>query len=240
MLRRCLVVRSSTAVSIERLIYVDKLCRLRHDLETARITALTRTEYNNKCASFGLTPEESKRALEAFAAAGVVVLGSEQTIVTDVRKALEVFHEAIGQRQPCLSAKLMDERDQVAKELEAQNIVKAEVDRSVATWWSKFWSAVAVASGTQMLVLCYLTFVVLDWDAMEPVCYFLTTATALVFFGFMLKYKREHGLQVWDECVLPEKVEELYAHSNFDIRRWLALNQELSRLDKEIEMAKAR
>lgn len=50
------------------------------------------------------------------------------------------------------------------------------------------WAAVALALSVQLFALGYLTFVTSGWDVMEPVCYFLTSATALV--GVCLGIKR--------------------------------------------------
>ncbi|CCW70388.1 unnamed protein product [Phytomonas sp. Hart1] len=56
---------------------------------------------------------------------------------------------------------------------------------------SNIWAFIALLSGIQMLVLAYLTFVVYGWDVMEPVCYFIPSATALCIYAYFLYFRKQ-------------------------------------------------
>ncbi|KAH9597739.1 Calcium uniporter protein [Trypanosoma melophagium] len=68
----------------------------------------------------------------------------------------------------------------------ADTFVQEEVTRR-----RNFWATVSLLSGIQMSFLAYLTFIVYDWDVMEPVCYFITTFTALCVYAYSLLFRRE-------------------------------------------------
>ena len=243
MLRRCVYLKGAglsceLPFTAQRLLTIDKLLRLRYTLETRTQFAMSRAEFDTLTDKYGMTPQEGQKALEAFHEAGVVLLGAEGTIISDVRKGLEHYHSALGKEAPCASVLLARRKALLQRELDILNVRKHDVDRMIATQWARFWAAVAVGSAAQMLGLCYLTFVAFDWDLMEPVCYFVTTGTIIVFFAFMMRFKKEHSIRVWDTCVLPKYVEDFYSNSNFDIRRWLELNHEIKALNDQIQKVK--
>lgn len=80
--------------------------------------------------------------------------------------------------------------------------VAGDTAKTAQVFRQRFWGGVAVVSGTQMLVLSYLTFVVCGWDMMEPICYFLTTGTSVGFYAYYWALKREHSLTDFDKCTL--------------------------------------
>ncbi|PWU97426.1 hypothetical protein C3747_243g35 [Trypanosoma cruzi] len=72
----------------------------------------------------------------------------------------------------------------------------------------EFWAIVSLLSGAQMTVLAYLTFIVYGWDVMEPVCYFVTTFTALCVYAYSLVCRRNctfHAIddQIFSPCTPP-------------------------------------
>ncbi|GET88447.1 hypothetical protein, conserved [Leishmania tarentolae] len=67
----------------------------------------------------------------------------------------------------------------------------------------EFWAFTALCSGIQMFVLAYLTFQVYGWDVMEPVTFFVTTATALCSYAFSLYFRTEHTYETVDDSFLP-------------------------------------
>lgn len=72
---------------------------------------------------------------------------------------------------------------------------------SGALWRKRFWSTVAMYTAVQMAVMSYLVFVKYDWDVMEPASYFLTSLTAMLFFGYFLATRKDHGLAVVDKLL---------------------------------------
>ncbi|KEG10884.1 hypothetical protein DQ04_03191080 [Trypanosoma grayi] len=82
-----------------------------------------------------------------------------------------------------------------------------------------FWAAISLISGSQMTLLAYLTFIVYDWDVMEPICYFVTTFTALSLYAYSLVFRRECSFNAVDNQLFPwtdTSVAEL-PHANVQI-----------------------
>ncbi|RNF22124.1 uncharacterized protein Tco025E_03286 [Trypanosoma conorhini] len=66
-----------------------------------------------------------------------------------------------------------------------------------------FWAMVSLLGATQMAILAYLTFLVYGWDVMEPVCYFVTTFTALCAFAYSLVWRRDCTFHVVEGQLFP-------------------------------------
>lgn len=110
---------------------------------------------------------------------------------------------------------------------------------SKASRWRKcIWGGAMVFSGAQLAIISRLTYVDLDWDIMEPVSYFLGTGTSLVFFLYVLKYKRDHSYADFDRTMLPARIRK-YAPKDFDWDAYEASKENVLGARRKLEEAKA-
>ncbi|KPI84779.1 hypothetical protein ABL78_6162 [Leptomonas seymouri] len=94
----------------------------------------------------------------------------------------------------------------------------------------EFWALTALGSGIQMLVLSYLTFQVYGWDVMEPITFFVTTATALCSYAFFLRFRAEHSYDRVDDSLLPYQLSKELGSSRVESEKMIhniRLSQEL-------------
>lgn len=96
-----------------------------------------------------------------------------------------------------------------------------------AAWRKRVWSGALLFAGTQLAVISRLTYFDLDWDIMEPVSYFLGTGTSLVFFLYVLRFRREHSYSDFDATFLPGKLRQ-YAPKDYD---WTGLEASKERVE---------
>ncbi|CCW62912.1 unnamed protein product [Phytomonas sp. EM1] len=94
-----------------------------------------------------------------------------------------------------------------------------------------FWALMALFSGIQMAFLAYLTFVVYDWDVMEPVCYFVTAGTALCIFAYFLYFKRECSCGNLDKKIKGYLLEAHLKSSQSGLQEWFHHAQISNRLN---------
>ncbi|ORC84156.1 uncharacterized protein TM35_000481170 [Trypanosoma theileri] len=83
-----------------------------------------------------------------------------------------------------------------------------------------FWATVSLLSGIQMSFLAYLTFIVYDWDVMEPVCYFVTTFTALCFYAYSLLFRRECTFHTVENQLFPSNTPLKVNYSHNVMQSW--------------------
>lgn len=110
------------------------------------------------------------------------------------------------------------------RKLEIDTLVNKEKDeimlkiRSVQMWRKRFWGATTLFSATQMFTLSYLTFIVYGWDVMEPICYFITTATALASCAYFLYFRKTHSYEHLDDAMLQYLLAKEFWNSEGQLR----------------------
>ena len=204
MFRRCLLRCNPDDLVVTGL---KKKLRVRYLVDRCPVSTLTTDQFQRLCTkAVGSTPsaelmteDEAKQYLTVLHDARVVVVEGSTVYMRPV-EAVNAVHNALG-ITPLQTVKTVSLEKQRALEKSVRTI--EEPLRQTAVWRRRFWSGVAVASGTQMTVLAYLTFIQYDWDVMEPACYFVTCATSLFFYGYFLWFRREQSLTEIDETVLP-------------------------------------
>jgi calcium uniporter protein, mitochondrial len=113
---------------------------------------------------------------------------------------------------------VQDAQEAVNKAESRHNEILKLLDGAVSKasrWRKTVWGGAMLFSGAQLAIISRLTYVDLDWDIMEPVSYFLGTGTSLVFFMYVLRYKRDHSYEDFDRTFLPARVRK-YAPRDFD------------------------
>ncbi|CUG94149.1 membrane-associated protein, putative [Bodo saltans] len=109
---------------------------------------------------------------------------------------------------------------------------------SKASRWRKtIWGGAMLFSGAQLAIISRLTYVDLDWDIMEPVSYFLGTGTSLVFFLYVLRFKRDHSYEDFDRTFLPARVRK-YAPKDFDWNEYEASKENVVKARAHLQYVK--
>lgn len=127
-----------------------------------------------------------------------------------------------------LDSAIADRLDSLLKEEELMRSSLKEPLRRLSNWRRLVWSCALAFSGMQMCVIAYLTFHEdgVGWDVMEPVSYFIGCYTSLLFFCYLLRYRREHSYVGFDQTVIAPRLRERYA-KHFDWRRYDTLCAEI-------------
>eukprot|EP00388_Colpodella_angusta_P005095 GDKJ01016025.1.p1 GENE.GDKJ01016025.1~~GDKJ01016025.1.p1 ORF type:complete len:192 (-),score=2.31 GDKJ01016025.1:56-631(-) len=110
--------------------------------------------------------------------------------------------------------------------IKLQSLIKEEADlrsnlsdplRKLSNWRRLVWSVALAFSGLQMCIIAYLTFHEsgVGWDVMEPVSYFIGCYTSLLFFCYLLRYRREHSYVGFDKTIVTPRLRGKYTR-DFD------------------------
>ena len=70
----------------------------------------------------------------------------------------------------------------------------------------RFWAVVALGMSSQMLLFAYWTFIVYDWDVMEPFTYFVSCGYMIALFFYFVHSRRVHTFTEMDRLVLRRTV----------------------------------
>lgn len=79
------------------------------------------------------------------------------------------------------------------------------------------WGGALAFSGAQLALISRLTYFDLDWDTMEPISYFLGTGTSLLFYTYLLWFRREHSYSDVDHTFVSNR---LRSKADVDWRRY--------------------
>jgi hypothetical protein len=74
------------------------------------------------------------------------------------------------------------------------------------------WGCALTLSGAQLAIISRLTYFDLDWDTMEPISYFLGTGTSLVFYLYLLWFRREHSYTDFDHTFVASGLRAKASH----------------------------
>jgi hypothetical protein len=208
---------------------------LRTNLRTRNLSHIPKATFLKECVHVGLNPEEADECLTRFANAGIVVSGPDgiflkpAAVLADCQEAMGLCKESYDVAAP-LRAELAALREELAELDKKKMILDAKAGSRRKLWWGM----AAFYSGFQMYVMSRFTFVDFDWDIMEPVSFFLTTGTALVFFVWYLIQKKEHTYTRYDLTMLPRRLRKLYSSAGFDYTRWKAIHTRMAELEEEL------
>jgi hypothetical protein len=177
-----------------------------------------------------MTVDEANTFLDSLHKANVVIYHQETQLV-HVRPLLTLNRIQGKMDLPLIDPALEVRSFLNSKVIQAENLEKAATPGlvEIAKRRKRFWGTVAVASGGQMAFLSYLQFIVYGWDVMEPACYFLTSATALVCYCYMLFFRREHSYAEVDANLVPRQLDKRW--QSVDVPQWIRVLKEIDSLE---------
>ncbi|CAJ1024388.1 Mitochondrial calcium uniporter, putative [Leishmania lindenbergi] len=152
---------------------------------------------------FQMSDAEAVKYIDTLKRAKMVVV-VEDYVYTDVKAVIDAVHLKSGlPLVPSTSKRFMCFHHMMSESLAAFNRECSLAMERAVRREKEFWAFTALVSGIQMLVLAYLTFQVYGWDVMEPVTFFVTTATALCSYAYFLCFRTEHSYESVDDNFLP-------------------------------------
>ncbi|KAG5502532.1 hypothetical protein JIQ42_05413 [Leishmania sp. Namibia] len=152
---------------------------------------------------FRMTDAEAVKYVDALKRANMIV-EVDDYVYTDVKAVIDAVHLKSG--LPLVSVtseRIVSLYHTLSESLNAFNREASPAVERAVRLEKEFWAFTALGSGTQMLVLAYLTFQVYGWDVMEPVTFFVTTATALCAYAYFLYFRTEPSYESVDDKFLP-------------------------------------
>lgn len=174
--------------------------------KTALLSLLTKGHFTPP--QLRMTNEEAAHYFDTLKRAKMVVeVGGY--VYTDVKCVVDAVHLKSGlSLVPATSKRLEDSYHALARSLAEFNKQGAPAVERAVRREKEFWAVTAFGSGAQMLALAYLTFQVYGWDVMEPITFFVTTATALCSYAYFLCFRTEHSYESVDDSFLPHLLME--------------------------------
>ncbi|AYU78671.1 Protein of unknown function DUF607 [Leishmania donovani] len=152
---------------------------------------------------YQMTDAEAVKYIDTLKRAKMIV-EVDDYVYTDVKAVVDAVHLKSGlPLVPATSKTFENLYHALSESLAAFHRQSLPAAERAVRRQREFWAFTALGSGTQMLVLAYLTFQVYGWDVMEPVTFFVTTATALCSYAYFLYFRAEHSYESVDDSFLP-------------------------------------
>ncbi|XP_024916541.1 calcium uniporter regulatory subunit MCUb, mitochondrial-like [Cynoglossus semilaevis] len=149
----------------------------------------------------------------------------------DVKYMVRLLHAALTspQRQQDKHSELMRKREEIQQQLMPLETVKLQMAKEAYSKASMLgWAGLAYLS-LQGGFLGYLTWYVFEWDTMEPVTYFISYTTSMIFFSYYILTK--------EDFVVTDVRDRQFLHffyrkalrQRFDVQKYNMLKDELEK-----------
>ncbi|XP_059210252.1 calcium uniporter regulatory subunit MCUb, mitochondrial-like [Centropristis striata] len=157
--------------------------------------------------------------------------------VDDMKYVVSLLQAALTlpQRQHIKHRELLHRQEQLREQLQPLEMVRVKLEKEADARASFLgWAGLAYLS-LQGGFLGYLTWYVFAWDVMEPVTFFISLTTSMVFFGYYMLTKQ-------DFTHFPEARERQFlnffyqkaSQKKFNIQKYNELKNELAEVDGEL------
>eukprot|EP00297_Palpitomonas_bilix_P012883 CAMPEP_0113879250 /NCGR_PEP_ID=MMETSP0780_2-20120614/7137_1 /TAXON_ID=652834 /ORGANISM="Palpitomonas bilix" /LENGTH=290 /DNA_ID=CAMNT_0000865817 /DNA_START=209 /DNA_END=1081 /DNA_ORIENTATION=+ /assembly_acc=CAM_ASM_000599 len=169
--------------------------------------------------------------------------GMKDTVFLRPDEVMKSFMEAVdvsGEKMQAALDKVKGDLEAVKKELDQLFSVKNKLDRS-----AKLQANVVLSGGflfvvAQWLLMARLTWWEFSWDIMEPITFFVTSATGIVGYTFFLATKQDFEYGNIFEVVARRKMRKLYAKHNFDYDHFKHLLEDKKEMEREVRRLQKR
>nr|ACQ58405.1 Coiled-coil domain-containing protein 109B [Anoplopoma fimbria] len=154
----------------------------------------------------------------------------------DMKYMVHLLHSALmlPQQQHNKHTELMSRQEQLKEQLQPLETVRVKLAQEAESRASLLgWAGLAYLS-FQGGFLGYLTWYVFAWDVMEPVAFFITCSTSMMFFAYYILTKQD--------LILPEARDRQFlnffpqkaSRQKFNIQQYNELKEELAKVEGEL------
>ncbi|KAG7495987.1 calcium uniporter regulatory subunit MCUb, mitochondrial-like [Solea senegalensis] len=157
--------------------------------------------------------------------------------VDDVKYMVRLLHAALTlpQRQHAKHSELLMKQEELKEQLKPLETVKVQMAKDAHSKASMLgWVGLAYLS-LQGGFLGYLTWYVFEWDTMEPVTYFITYTTSMIFFAYYMLTRQDFVCPDVRDRQFLHFFYRKASHQKFDVDKYNELRDKLAQVDDDLQ-----
>ncbi|XP_041820743.1 calcium uniporter protein, mitochondrial-like [Chelmon rostratus] len=154
----------------------------------------------------------------------------------DMKYVVHLLHSALSlpQRQHIKHTELMIRREQLQQQLQPLETVRVKMAQEAETRASTLgWVGLAYLS-LQGGFLAYLTWYVFAWDVMEPVTYFISYSTSMIFFSYYILTKQDFICPKVRDRQFLHFFHQKASRQKFNVQKYNELKDELAKVEGDL------
>ncbi|XP_042257783.1 calcium uniporter protein, mitochondrial-like isoform X1 [Thunnus albacares] len=154
----------------------------------------------------------------------------------DMKYVVHLLHSALTlpQQQHLKHTELMIRQDELKQQLQPLETVRVQMAKEAESRASLLgWVGLAYLS-LQGGFLAYLTWYVFAWDVMEPVTYFITYSTSMLFFAYYVLTKQDFICPDVRDRQFLNFFHQKASHHKFDVQKYNQLKDELAEVESNL------
>lgn len=156
--------------------------------------------------------------------------------VDDMKYVVGLLHAALTlpQQQHIKHTELLIRQDQLKEQLQPLETVRVKMVQEAESRASLLgWAGLAYLS-LQGGFLGYLTWYVFAWDVMEPVTYFITYSTSMIFFGYYILTKQDFFYTSAHDRQFLHFLHQKVSRQKFNVQKYNELKDELAKVEGDL------
>ncbi|CAL5349173.1 unnamed protein product [Camellia sinensis] len=205
-------VEGISVMDAKKILKCTQMEKVRSALRQIPMNSISYSEYVQICVDVCLNREQGVEFAKKLDESGnVIVLGNVVFVRPEqVAKSMEKI----------IATSIATPNDPRRKELEQMEKQKAEIDRKAQQQVQGELCCGLGFTVLQILGLMRLTFWELDWDVMEPICFFLTSLHFVLAYAFFLRTSKEPSFEGYFQRRFKVKQKKLMESQNFNVEKY--------------------
>ncbi|KAI8003009.1 hypothetical protein LOK49_LG08G00593 [Camellia lanceoleosa] len=205
-------VEGISVVDAKKILKCTQMEKVRSALRQIPMNSISYSEYVQICVDVCLNREQGVEFAKMLDESGnVIVVGNVVFVRPEqVAKSMEKI----------ISTSIATPNDPRRKELEQMEKQKAKIDRKAQQQVQGELCCGLGFTVLQILGLMRLTFWELDWDVMEPICFFLTSLHFVLAYAFFLRTSKEPSFEGYFQRRFKVKQKKLMDSQNFNVEKY--------------------